>query len=128
MKHLILLTIALLTGYSQFVSGQSDDCAKCGQRMIKCWDLNIYTTKPVTSADSTLWKQLHYASEGYIGRFTTVESSQCLAFLPACRIGDSTPPSVSYTHLRAHETPEHLVCRLLLEKKKKKKKQKTNIL
>eukprot|EP00658_Telonema_sp_P-2_P055036 TRINITY_DN43769_c0_g1_i1.p1 TRINITY_DN43769_c0_g1~~TRINITY_DN43769_c0_g1_i1.p1 ORF type:complete len:128 (+),score=31.25 TRINITY_DN43769_c0_g1_i1:108-491(+) len=28
---------------------------------------------------------------------------------------------VSYTHLRAHETPEHLVCRLLLEKKKKKR-------
>eukprot|EP00658_Telonema_sp_P-2_P020679 TRINITY_DN18195_c0_g1_i1.p1 TRINITY_DN18195_c0_g1~~TRINITY_DN18195_c0_g1_i1.p1 ORF type:complete len:337 (+),score=110.96 TRINITY_DN18195_c0_g1_i1:94-1104(+) len=28
---------------------------------------------------------------------------------------------VSYTHLRAHETPEHLVCRLLLEKKKKTK-------
>eukprot|EP00658_Telonema_sp_P-2_P061470 TRINITY_DN50172_c0_g1_i2.p1 TRINITY_DN50172_c0_g1~~TRINITY_DN50172_c0_g1_i2.p1 ORF type:complete len:389 (+),score=81.02 TRINITY_DN50172_c0_g1_i2:39-1205(+) len=30
---------------------------------------------------------------------------------------------VSYTHLRAHETPEHLVCRLLLEKKKKNNKQ-----
>ena len=29
---------------------------------------------------------------------------------------------VSYTHLRAHETPEHLVCRLLLEKKKKQHK------
>eukprot|EP00826_Nyctotherus_ovalis_P045222 TRINITY_DN4975_c0_g2_i3.p1 TRINITY_DN4975_c0_g2~~TRINITY_DN4975_c0_g2_i3.p1 ORF type:complete len:347 (+),score=86.62 TRINITY_DN4975_c0_g2_i3:77-1117(+) len=28
---------------------------------------------------------------------------------------------VSYTHLRAHETSLHLVCRLLLEKKKKKK-------
>src|SRR5678815_2867088 len=27
------------------------------------------------------------------------------------------PQAVSYTHLRAHETPEHLVCRLLLEKK-----------
>ena len=26
--------------------------------------------------------------------------------------------SVSYTHLRAHETSLHLVCRLLLEKKK----------
>ena len=26
---------------------------------------------------------------------------------------------VSSTHLRAHETPEHLVCRLLLEKKQK---------
>src|SRR5450756_2912477 len=34
------------------------------------------------------------------------------------------PPSVSYTHLRAHETRHDLVCRLLLEKKKKKKKQK----
>eukprot|EP00831_Metopus_contortus_P073916 TRINITY_DN67456_c0_g1_i2.p1 TRINITY_DN67456_c0_g1~~TRINITY_DN67456_c0_g1_i2.p1 ORF type:complete len:148 (+),score=52.68 TRINITY_DN67456_c0_g1_i2:178-621(+) len=34
------------------------------------------------------------------------------------------PPlkSVSYTHLRAHETSLHLVCRLLLEKKKKKHK------
>eukprot|EP00658_Telonema_sp_P-2_P053663 TRINITY_DN42262_c0_g1_i1.p1 TRINITY_DN42262_c0_g1~~TRINITY_DN42262_c0_g1_i1.p1 ORF type:complete len:112 (+),score=34.60 TRINITY_DN42262_c0_g1_i1:146-481(+) len=31
----------------------------------------------------------------------------------------ATRTSVSYTHLRAHETPEHLVCRLLLEKKKK---------
>ena len=32
------------------------------------------------------------------------------------RMNAFTP--VSYTHLRAHETPEHLVCRLLLEKKK----------
>src|SRR5450756_2818244 len=32
--------------------------------------------------------------------------------------------SVSYTHLRAHETRHDLVCRLLLEKKKKKKKKK----
>ena len=30
--------------------------------------------------------------------------------------------TVSYTHLRAHETGRNLVCRLLLEKKKKKKK------
>src|SRR5665254_9673 len=42
---------------------------------------------------------------------------------------EGAPVAVSYTHLRAHETPEHLVCRLLLEKKKtkqfhKKKKQK----
>ena len=26
---------------------------------------------------------------------------------------------ISYTHLRAHETDQYLVCRLLLEKKKK---------
>eukprot|EP00658_Telonema_sp_P-2_P044674 TRINITY_DN32565_c0_g1_i1.p1 TRINITY_DN32565_c0_g1~~TRINITY_DN32565_c0_g1_i1.p1 ORF type:complete len:156 (+),score=44.99 TRINITY_DN32565_c0_g1_i1:1-468(+) len=31
---------------------------------------------------------------------------------------NTTTNAVSYTHLRAHETPEHLVCRLLLEKKK----------
>eukprot|EP00658_Telonema_sp_P-2_P071361 TRINITY_DN6062_c0_g2_i1.p1 TRINITY_DN6062_c0_g2~~TRINITY_DN6062_c0_g2_i1.p1 ORF type:complete len:255 (+),score=76.56 TRINITY_DN6062_c0_g2_i1:173-937(+) len=35
---------------------------------------------------------------------------------------------VSYTHLRAHETPEHLVCRLLLEKKKKNTKTPLNTL
>src|SRR5674536_221471 len=34
---------------------------------------------------------------------------------------------VSYTHLRAHETPEHLVCRLLLEKKKKTKNSQTQM-
>src|SRR5665254_19901 len=32
------------------------------------------------------------------------------------RMGTRTK-TVSYTHLRAHETPEHLVCRLLLETK-----------
>eukprot|EP00658_Telonema_sp_P-2_P064712 TRINITY_DN5390_c0_g1_i1.p1 TRINITY_DN5390_c0_g1~~TRINITY_DN5390_c0_g1_i1.p1 ORF type:complete len:164 (+),score=52.02 TRINITY_DN5390_c0_g1_i1:193-684(+) len=42
---------------------------------------------------------------------TGEESRVCLAPI------DYDP--VSYTHLRAHETPEHLVCRLLLEKKKK---------
>src|SRR5678815_4339882 len=31
--------------------------------------------------------------------------------------GENNIVTVSYTHLRAHETPEHLVCRLLLEKK-----------
>src|SRR5674536_261528 len=35
------------------------------------------------------------------------------------RFNSDTYITVSYTHLRAHETPEHLVCRLLLEKKKK---------
>eukprot|EP00658_Telonema_sp_P-2_P059069 TRINITY_DN4775_c0_g1_i4.p1 TRINITY_DN4775_c0_g1~~TRINITY_DN4775_c0_g1_i4.p1 ORF type:complete len:137 (-),score=54.14 TRINITY_DN4775_c0_g1_i4:112-522(-) len=39
---------------------------------------------------------------------------------PGIRPEDAGLQAVSYTHLRAHETPEHLVCRLLLEKKKKK--------
>ena len=33
---------------------------------------------------------------------------------------DNTAASVSYTHLRAHETVLDLVCRLLLEKKTQK--------
>eukprot|EP01017_Pseudomicrothorax_dubius_P022361 TRINITY_DN2417_c0_g1_i6.p1 TRINITY_DN2417_c0_g1~~TRINITY_DN2417_c0_g1_i6.p1 ORF type:complete len:304 (-),score=52.72 TRINITY_DN2417_c0_g1_i6:41-952(-) len=38
---------------------------------------------------------------------------------PSTTAGSSNDKGpVSYTHLRAHETPEHLVCRLLLEKKK----------
>ncbi|WP_460381822.1 hypothetical protein, partial [Staphylococcus aureus] len=32
------------------------------------------------------------------------------------RPGSAPPAAVSYTHLRAHETTLHLVCRLLLEK------------
>src|SRR5450756_529975 len=32
-------------------------------------------------------------------------------------LGERDPGSVSYTHLRAHETRHDLVCRLLLEKK-----------
>src|SRR5450756_2724535 len=39
---------------------------------------------------------------------------------PSARISFSITGSVSYTHLRAHETRHDLVCRLLLEKKKKK--------
>ena len=31
--------------------------------------------------------------------------------------------TVSYTHLRAHETDSYLVCRLLLEKKKKEREE-----
>ena len=37
------------------------------------------------------------------------------------------PDTVSYTHLRAHETVLDLVCRLLLEKKKKKQTEKRRI-
>src|SRR5674476_745257 len=41
---------------------------------------------------------------------------RCRHFVPGDGRGD--PGSVSYTHLRAHETGRNLVCRLLLEKKK----------
>eukprot|EP00658_Telonema_sp_P-2_P008615 TRINITY_DN13259_c0_g1_i6.p1 TRINITY_DN13259_c0_g1~~TRINITY_DN13259_c0_g1_i6.p1 ORF type:complete len:355 (-),score=70.05 TRINITY_DN13259_c0_g1_i6:14-1078(-) len=49
---------------------------------------------------------------------------ECILLSPIVRrvAADMCSVPVSYTHLRAHETPEHLVCRLLLEKKKKKQK------
>eukprot|EP00656_Telonema_subtile_P050634 TRINITY_DN6609_c0_g1_i7.p1 TRINITY_DN6609_c0_g1~~TRINITY_DN6609_c0_g1_i7.p1 ORF type:complete len:131 (+),score=7.16 TRINITY_DN6609_c0_g1_i7:501-893(+) len=50
---------------------------------------------------------------------STSTSADCLSTLVShrrCRAG-----SVSYTHLRAHETVLDLVCRLLLEKKKNTK-------
>src|SRR5665213_4092810 len=40
---------------------------------------------------------------------------------PAYAMPVESARTVSYTHLRAHETGRNLVCRLLLEKKKKKK-------
>src|SRR5678815_5895280 len=57
------------------------------------------------------------------GAFTSSQkynnSASFKSGLFASEMDPRTPPTrtVSYTHLRAHETPEHLVCRLLLEKK-----------
>src|SRR5674536_370156 len=58
--------------------------------------------------------------------FSAPSFTPTTAFPLACASTGTKPKSssmgvytVSYTHLRAHETPEHLVCRLLLEKKKK---------
>eukprot|EP00658_Telonema_sp_P-2_P075864 TRINITY_DN65668_c0_g1_i1.p1 TRINITY_DN65668_c0_g1~~TRINITY_DN65668_c0_g1_i1.p1 ORF type:complete len:116 (-),score=26.23 TRINITY_DN65668_c0_g1_i1:115-462(-) len=47
-----------------------------------------------------------------------LEASLLATQLEALLNSSPNPRPVSYTHLRAHETPEHLVCRLLLEKKK----------
>ena len=47
----------------------------------------------------------------------TNKMAYCLTFINARHFENYQ--AVSYTHLRAHETSLHLVCRLLLEKKKK---------
>ena len=46
------------------------------------------------------------------------KSIKALQMLNEVGYGKSDTGSVSYTHLRAHETVLDLVCRLLLEKKK----------
>ena len=60
--------------------------------------------------------------------FSAALKNQEDALIIARALNDSdniATTSVSYTHLRAHETVLDLVCRLLLEKKKKKKKRQT---
>src|SRR5664279_1168143 len=61
-----------------------------------------------------------------LGRFvipvipTSIAIDMHEGFPVESRARDHAIKSVSYTHLRAHETDSYLVCRLLLEKKKKK--------
>src|SRR5450759_1843774 len=70
-------------------------------------------------------KDLLYARPSGDRPIGWVEASVQAAVLPVCQVMRQDvvtvcPDSVSYTHLRAHETRHDLVCRLLLEKKKKK--------
>eukprot|EP00831_Metopus_contortus_P012643 TRINITY_DN15092_c0_g1_i3.p1 TRINITY_DN15092_c0_g1~~TRINITY_DN15092_c0_g1_i3.p1 ORF type:complete len:130 (+),score=16.84 TRINITY_DN15092_c0_g1_i3:166-555(+) len=48
--------------------------------------------------------------------FRSPEMYKCFSYIS--KKWKNHPLAVSYTHLRAHETSLHLVCRLLLEKKK----------
>src|SRR5678816_1960997 len=68
---------------------------------------------PCPSSDETM----SFNNESCVLGFTLIVSlmSSCVVLAPNGTVGSTTTP-VSYTHLRAHETPEHLVCRLLLEK------------
>src|SRR3546814_1529378 len=69
---------------------------------------------------------LYGASAGFLIPFgyqthLMVSSPGRYRMLDFARMGLPITP-VSYTHLRAHETSQDLVCRLLLEKKKHKRK------
>ena len=71
-------------------------------------------------APSALRRWRHFANTS-MPRFGVLDPSQRAARKDACAAPSTRPVpwyrSVSYTHLRAHETSAHLVCRLLLEKK-----------
>eukprot|EP00658_Telonema_sp_P-2_P052919 TRINITY_DN41279_c0_g1_i1.p1 TRINITY_DN41279_c0_g1~~TRINITY_DN41279_c0_g1_i1.p1 ORF type:complete len:106 (-),score=44.46 TRINITY_DN41279_c0_g1_i1:69-386(-) len=82
------------------------------------------TDRSSTDDDVPLRQQLRDAQRVYKKKAT--KSSSHLNKSTTANGGEDPPleplMAVSYTHLRAHETPEHLVCRLLLEKKKEKPK------
>src|SRR5678815_693839 len=48
------------------------------------------------------------------GRHGVATATVCALLGLRCVVYMGAEDAVSYTHLRAHETPEHLVCRLLL--------------
>ena len=104
--------------YAGYVYGDST----CGQRA--AYDLGL-TGVPVfnvnnnCSTGSTALMLGKQAIEGGVAECVLVlgfEKMEKGAL--GAKFTDRTNP-VSYTHLRAHETSLHLVCRLLLEKKKK---------
>mgnify|MGYP007068937068 CR=1 FL=1 len=64
---------------------------------------------------SALWK-LHLCALKYPNA-SLVIARKTQASIYGTVLRTYTEKAVSYTHLRAHETPEHLVCRLLPEKK-----------
>ena len=67
----------------------------------------------VLPAHNTPFRGLHRRLEALIEH----HEDHLLALEEACVEPRTTMESVSYTHLRAHETVLDLVCRLLLEKK-----------
>src|SRR5680860_219421 len=77
--------------------------------LYKSWD-HIGGIAHTHAMYSVAWAQ----SQMDIPIFGTTHADHLTADIPCA------PPTVSYTHLRAHETDSYLVCRLLLEKKNKK--------
>ena len=71
-------------------------------------------------ASPTPTPYLHKAASDKEAEEDDDNTDAVLATAVESEFGRTTDPvrmyTVSYTHLRAHETPEHLVCRLLLEK------------
>eukprot|EP00658_Telonema_sp_P-2_P050710 TRINITY_DN38739_c0_g1_i1.p1 TRINITY_DN38739_c0_g1~~TRINITY_DN38739_c0_g1_i1.p1 ORF type:complete len:256 (+),score=50.84 TRINITY_DN38739_c0_g1_i1:98-865(+) len=80
-------------------SGESEGVLACDIELPRPEDV----TDRLEESHATTTHLDHHHQDGGVGAATSTSPSE----------------AVSYTHLRAHETPEHLVCRLLLEKKNK---------
>src|SRR5678809_1086373 len=96
-------------------------CSALGeQAVLAAWGGRVRNaTPPVLSSAAALLDRLfeHPAGNPLVPELQA--STLCYAEMVSPQKGE-TGWSVSYTHLRAHETGRNLVCRLLLEKKKKK--------
>src|SRR5678810_788257 len=83
----------------------------------------VISLAQLTPRDFTLLSGPNSPGTTLIGSSITINGGKVGAYKLVQTTGNSTINadiiSVSYTHLRAHETGRNLVCRLLLEKKKK---------
>ena len=83
-------------------------------------DIGLYTRPSTQGAELDLVEDF---IEYYIHNFLKSNKTNNLAIFVEPKVASGfpdivfasySPKTVSYTHLRAHETPEHLVCRLLI--------------
>ena len=101
---------------------------------VQIWDVTLFRYVPHVLKKRIYdkhkwWLQSHYLANASTSRRPSPPGDPLMAATPVQRataifldrlaqyVSPDSPP-VSYTHLRAHETREDLVCRLLLEKKK----------
>src|SRR5660398_229994 len=107
----------------------NEDVLKGKWKEIKGGVKEKWGNSPMTT--SPRWKEIKRNSWGFCSRnmdMPRTKPSRNTRISSAATRGSNVLPltitSVSYTHLRAHETKANLVCRLLLEKKKKKTRKK----
>src|SRR5665647_3865136 len=85
----------------------------------RCSGSVLMVAKRPSRTAVALWSSGRWTSIVYrVWRSTKVAIAE-RQFDPKIKSPSQCPGTVSYTHLRAHETDSYLVCRLLLEKKKK---------
>eukprot|EP00658_Telonema_sp_P-2_P025694 TRINITY_DN2034_c0_g1_i2.p1 TRINITY_DN2034_c0_g1~~TRINITY_DN2034_c0_g1_i2.p1 ORF type:complete len:314 (-),score=131.11 TRINITY_DN2034_c0_g1_i2:80-1021(-) len=113
--------------------GLEDDEGRVWASRARVWNEMVQTERYKSKQVPQVYlrfKELEEAEEEEEGDWMTKKKKEAIEIVKemdeaeklrqeeTARLRSQTP--VSYTHLRAHETPEHLVCRLLLEKKKNK--------
>lgn len=69
----------------------SQDCVKCGKRIVYCYDIAVNTATPVTNTDSIRWRNLHFVSAGYRAKYVNFEDKNCLGFIYKFRSDYDTP-------------------------------------
>eukprot|EP00658_Telonema_sp_P-2_P037804 TRINITY_DN27176_c0_g1_i1.p1 TRINITY_DN27176_c0_g1~~TRINITY_DN27176_c0_g1_i1.p1 ORF type:complete len:143 (+),score=40.73 TRINITY_DN27176_c0_g1_i1:1-429(+) len=100
----------MIKSASAMIKQCHDQASKCHDQVSQHHD-QVSDTDQVSQCHSKRVAQLILRTAG-------LEGVGELPILEMLALLQGSTYAVSYTHLRAHETPEHLVCRLLLEKKK----------